>query len=351
MVDGLTLGVEGTLYAGWQSIAMTRSIEQMVNTFSVGFAERWYEDSKPIPINDGDPVIIELDRDEVLVGFVDDSEVSYDASSHGATVTGRSKTGDLVDCAAIHKSGEWKRSTIKKIAQDLCTPFDINVRLRGSEGAPFRKFAIQDGETVHEALERGARMRGLMLLTNTKGDLFLTRAGTRKVNTVIKRGVNVLTGARRGSMRDRFSKYIGKAQIPGDDKQSGDDITIKRSVEDKRVRRYRPTIIMAENEDTGKELKDRVVWERNRRSGDARRAIYTVQGWRDDDFRLWEPNTLVDVDDPLLRIRGELLIVSVKYQRGNDGTTTELELSRKEAFELIEFPPPKPKTTGEDFLA
>lgn len=350
-MDELSLQVEGTRYSGWQDVDVQRSIEQLAFSFNVGFTERWNEMGDPLPINEGDSVIVKLDDDTVIQGYVDDSNLSYTNNSHSAVVTGRSSTGDLVDCAAIYKSGLWRNAGIAKIAEDLCSPFSVDVETVGDMGSKFRRFAIQDGETVHETLERAARMRGLMVLTSNQNKLLLARRGTRKSSTVLRRGENILAGSRRGSMRDRFSQYIGKAQIPGDDSQSGDTVTFKRTVDDDRVRRYRPTIIMAENEDTGKELKDRVKWERNRRAGDARRLNYTVQGWRDNEGKLWEPNTLVDVEDDFLRVKLELLVVSVTNRKGNDGTTTELELTRKEAFDLIEFPAPRPTKRGDDFYA
>lgn len=350
-MDELSLSVEGLRYSGWQSIRVTRSIEQLAPTFAVGFAEQWNELGEPIPINEGDGAIVRLGDDTVITGYVDDSNISYDDATHEANVMGRAITGDLVDCAAIHQGSLWRNADLETIANDLCAPFSLEVDVEGSVGKVFRRFPLQEGETVHETLERAARMRGVLLLTSAEGKLLLTHTGSREVGTALVRGQNIIRGSRRGSMRDRFSQYTGKAQIAGDDSKSGEDVVIKRTVTDERVNRYRPTIIMAETEDTGEELKDRVTWERNRRAGDARRVTYTVQGWRDDDGKLWEPNTLVNVSDGWLRIRGQLLVVSVQYQRSNGGTTTEIELTRKEAFDLIEFPPPKPRNRGEDFYA
>ncbi len=340
-MDELALSVAGTLYKGWENVVVTRSIEQMASTFSVGFAELWNVDGEPIPINEGDAVIVKAANEELITGYVDDSNISYGVTTHTMSVTGRSLTGDLVDCAAIYKTGQWLKSKIDTIAKNLCKPFSVDVITTGDMGAKFKKISIQDGESVHELLGRLAKMRALMLIDTPKGELHLTRVGARKVSTVLERGVNILTGSKRGSMRDRYSEYTIKAQISGDDTTNGKDATIKRSISDERVRRYRPTILTADTEDTGKELEDSVKWERNRRAGGARRVSYTALGWRDDDEMLWEPNTLVDVTDKLLRVSGELLIVSVKYQRSSAGTTTLLELARKEAFDLIDLPPPK----------
>ena len=142
-------------------------------------------------------------------------------------------------------------------------------------------------------------------------------------------------------------------KLAGDDEFSGRQAAqIKRTSDDDRVPRYRPLIIHAENEDTGKELQARVDWERNNRAGRARRVTYTVFGWTDDDGKQWAPNTLVRVKDPWFRIDGELLIATVRFSKSLErGTTTQLDLVRPEAFDIQPLPPPKTKSAGLDFLA
>ncbi len=63
---------------------------------------------------------------------------------------------------------------------------------------------------------------------------------------------------------------------------------------------------------------------------------YTLQGWRDPKGALWRPNALVKVEDPWLGIERDLLIVSAAFTLSETGgSTTELELAPKEAYELL----------------
>ena len=351
-MDSLSLTVSAKKYEGWQDVSVTRSIEQLADTFSVGYAEQWNEENEPLPIVAGDAVELEVDGQKIIDGFVDDESGSYDNASHDTSVTGRSRPGDLVDCAAIHKGGAWKKSSIKKIAEDVCRPCGISVSLDAPAGAPFNWFAVQEGETAHELLSRAAAMRALLVVSKPDGGISIVRVGTRKVSTVLEYGVNILRGSKTNSTRDRFSSYIGKAQIPGNDKTNGKDTILKRTVADSRIERYRPTIIQADAEDTGKELKDLVTWERNRRAGNARSVTYTVQGWHEDDGELWEPNTLAVGKDKFFRINGEeLLIVSVTLNKSLAGTTASLTLKRPEAFDLIELPTRKAQGKGKDLYS
>ena len=116
-------------------------------------------------------------------------------------------------------------------------------------------------------------------------------------------------------------------------------------IDDRRVTRHRPLVVLAESQSGEGGLKDRAAWERNVRAGRSQRLSITVQGWRQDDGALWEPNMLVRVDDRRLHVSDELLIAAVTLSRGRQGTVTELELTLPGAFDVLELPPAK-KTTG-----
>lgn len=351
-MNELGLSINGTLYSGWKNVRLMRSLEQLAPTFNVSYTERVSEHLPPLPINEGDSVSVKIDSKPIVpYGYVDDIDRGYTKDDQTAEISGRASTGDLVDCTAIYKTGQWRNASLETIAKDLCAPFGVSVEAVSSVGKAFRRFSLQDGETVHEALSRACRMRGLLQLTSAEGKLRLARAGTRQVRTVLEYGKNVKEANLHGSWKDRFSQYVIKAQAAGDDLFFGQDaVTIKRTADDDNISRYRPTIIQAENEDSGKELQERANWERNIRAGKGRRYTCTVQGWYDGDGDLWEPNTLVPVLDHKLRLRDTLLLVTVNLQRTMTETTAQLELCRKEAFDVQPYAAPKP-AEGDGFLS
>jgi prophage tail gpP-like protein len=340
--------VNGFVYQGWQSVSVRTSIEQLAGNFRVQYTAEATQDGGPLPIVEGDPVQVTLDDENVIDGYVDDANDRYDSRGSTSDIAGRSKTGQLVDCSAIKGSGQWRDAPLTRIAKDLCQPFGVSVVANVNPGKAFRRFSLQEGETVYESLARAARMRGLLLLTNSSGGLVFDRAGSRRTETVIERGVNVLEGSRMRSLRDRFSSYTMKTQASGDDDFNGaSSAQIKRTIEDTQVGLHRPTILMAENEDSGRELKERVTWERNTRAGKARRLTYRVQGWRDNADKLWAPNVIAKVKDDRYDIDEELLVVSVALERSlGIGTTAVLELTSKKAFDIYDAPAPKPSGGG-----
>lgn len=337
------LRVSGVRYSGWTELRLTRSMEQLAHSFSVGLTDQWNEDAEPIPVEAGDECVVLVNGLPVTTGYVDDDSLSYDAKNRVIGFSGRSKTCDLVDCSAIYKTGQWKKAKLLRIATDLCAPFGITVSTNVNLGKAFTNpgYSIQEGETGFDCLARAARARGVLMFTDGDGNLVFDRVGSEIINTVLKRGVNIVRGSKKNSWKDRFSQYIIKAQSAGNDDAFGrTSAALKRTADDDGVTRYRPMIVLADTEDSGTELQKRANWERNVRAGKAKELEYTVLDWEHDDG-LWEPNKLVRVFDPDARVDDKLLISSVTYSRSNSGTTTSLSVTIPQAYSIEPLPPPK----------
>jgi len=341
-----SLNVNQTKYGGWKSLSITKSLDQLAQSFDVGFSDQWSDQEERIPIVAGNEVTVDYGSQTIITGYVDDDSSNYSSSGRSLTIKGRSKTGDLVDCAAVKEDGtrQWRKVGLRKIAEDICDPFGIDVLAAANLGGLFRRFTIEEGETAFNLLQRAARMRGLLILTNADGDLVFSRVGTTTIGTTLKLGENILGCNHQRSMRNRFSQYTVNCQTAGTDEtaDSPKNVTLSAMSEDDGVGRYRPTVIMADNEDRGDELQTRADWERNVRAGESRSFAYTVRGWEHDNG-LWEPNTLVRVVDDYNWLDAELLIAEVTFSRSEAGTTTVLTLKAKEAYDVQPlFPPAKP---------
>ena len=83
-------------------------------------------------------------------------------------------------------------------------------------------------------------------------------------------------------------------------------------------------------------LRQRADWERSRRSGRSRRLQLVTDGWRDSAGKLYQPNTLVPLDFPALKLAPTTWLISdVTYKRdANTGTTCELVIMPPTAFEV-----------------
>lgn len=330
------LKVGGAFYGGWKRLSITRSIEQISGTFELDVTERWAGQSSARPIKPGEPCQVLLGGEPVITGYVDTAEVSYDKQSHSFRVSGRDKTGDLVDCSAIYKTGQWANSKLDRIASDLLEPFKIKVVVETDVGSAFSSYKIQEGETVFECLERAARMKAVLLVSNTAGDLVITRATKQLIPAYLDEGENILSARAEFSWKERFSKYTVKGQDTGNDDQNGAAVAqISGAVTDETINRYRPLIVLAESHGSGVTLRDRAEWERNVRAGRGARGTISVQGWRHAGGDIWRPNTLVRVVSPMIYLDADMLIVGCAYTLDEGGTRTELSIARRESFELL----------------
>lgn len=330
------LKVAGRIYGGWTRLRITRSIEQIAGTFELEMTERWPGQPQVTPIRPGRPCQVLLDGEPVITGHIDTVEPSYDAGSHSVRVTGRDKTGDLVDCAAIHRGGQWHNVAIDRLARDLIAPFGIGLVVETDTGGAFSSFNIQEGESVFECLERAARMKALLLVSNPQGDLVITRAGRTVVPVMLEEGKTIKAARAEFSWKDRFSAYTVKGQTRGTDDFFGENAAHpSATVRGDAINRYRPLIVLAEEHGHGATLRDRAEWEKNVRMGRGNRGVVTVQGWRHAGGALWQPNTLVRVRSPLLWLDSDMLIVGCTWTLDERGTLTELTIARREAFDLL----------------
>jgi prophage tail gpP-like protein len=331
------LKVDDAIYGGWKTLRVTRSIELLAGTFDLTITERWPGQAEASPIRPGQACQLLLDGDPVITGFVDSLAIDFEADRHLLRVSGRDKTGDLVDCSAVHKTGQWHNVKLDQLARDLVKPYGLSVIVDADIGKAFPSFNIQEGETVFECLDRAARAKALLLTSNPLGQLVITRSGNSRRDDALIEGENIKASRGEFTWKERFSSYTVKGQgrlgADGDQEHAAGS---GKSVDDV-ISRHRPLIVIADNHSHKASLRDRAEWERNVRRGRSARGSITVQGWRPLGGKLWMPNARVDVTSPMLWLdRAEMLIVGCTWTLDEKGTMTELAIARPEAFQLLE---------------
>lgn len=334
--DKVTLLVDGIRHSGWQSVSINRSLETVAGTFSLTLTERWPGEDTARPVMPGRPCQVLIGRDKVITGYVDDANPQYDKSSHTVQVRGRCKTGDLVDCSAIYRSGQWRNVKLETLAQNLLKPFGIGVKVEANTGKAFLSYNIEEGETVFECIERAARQRAVLLVSDAEGNLVITTASKIKTGICLEEGKNIASADAVLSWKDRYSRIVVKGQGKPTDADFGEKSTRSRGIaDDTGIDRYRPLVMINEDAGDGITLAQRAVWERNSRRGKGNRVTVTVSGWRVNS-KLWQPNMLVSVTSPRLWLDNTpMLVAGCQYQLSDAGTTTVLSLSLPEAFEQI----------------
>lgn len=331
--------VDGAVYGGWKNVRITFGIEQIANSFELGVTDRWAAQDNPRPIKVGSACQVLIEGKLLITGFVDASSPEFDANSHSISISGRDNTGDLVDCSAMHKTGQWINANLEQICRDICTPFKIPVIIEAHIGDRFATFSIQEGETAFECIDRACRMRAVMPVSDGKGNLVITRAKNGAPVAELIQGQNILYARGDFSLNERFSTYYIKGQDRGSD-DNADAATIHTQVSaaagDNFVKRYRPLIVLAEDKGGYPTYLQRAEWERNVRRGRSARATVRVNGWKNAAGELWQANTLVHLKSDYLGADANLLVVGGTFSLDDSqGEVTELSLVGREAFDLV----------------
>ncbi|MDO8776614.1 MAG: hypothetical protein Q7K57_49450 [Burkholderiaceae bacterium] len=339
-----TLVVDGMAYAGWTRVEVQCGIEQMAGGYVLQLSSEYPGDKAPVDLREGLPCQVYLGEDMVITGYTDDLETDDTDNSSSIRLSGRDKTADLVDCSAIHKTGQWRGVRLEQIVADIAKPFGIKVVVApGTDtGEVFKRFALEEGEKAFDAIDRACRLRGVLVTSSPDGNVLITTAGIVNTDVHLIEGVNMHKFNSKHSWKERHSVITIKGQTPGDDQEYGAAAAHLQAVaKDPEINRYRPLIVVAEHGTTTKALGERAAWEVKVRMGRGKRGGCTVVGWRTgkdgDEGPLWRPNTLVYVTSPRMRLdKAQLLIVSCNYQNTEQGRMTELTFARPEAFALVD---------------
>lgn len=377
----VALRVADQSFERWTSLEITRTLEEISGSF-----ELEYHDSErtrralPKPANPqpafqalkpGLACSIAIDDETVLIGWIDEVKLTWHGDELKATITGRDKTCDLVDCAAAPNGpAEYRNLTLTDIARRICQPFGITVRADTDVGARLPVFSIDAAETALSALEKAARQCAVLLVSDGVGGLLLTRAGASRGPAPLRVPGNVQEAEATFSWKERFRDYYVKGQSrggrplitsaePGLSEAAPPAVpatptapargahgarsgrvrrgtAIRGHARDEEVTRYRPTVQLAKTQSGGVSAQQQAEWMRRVARGKSEHLVYKVLDWRaGTDKKLWRLNELAAVTDPYAMLAGDMLIAGVTYGYSEQGSITTLKLAGPEAYDLL----------------
>lgn len=337
MNNTVTLRVNGREWGGWTTVKIAAGIERLARDFNVQITRQWPGESGSVPlaprIKKGDAVEVSIGDDLVITGWVEATPVRYDARGITFGISGRSKTADLIDCTAAPT--QFAGRTLAQIASQLAKPFNLTVVDAGAPTGSLQGVQADHGETVHEVLNKLLGQQQALTYDDPQGRLVVGTIGSAHATTALVFGENVLSCDTEQSIRDRFSDYQVSGQRAGGDDDFGEATisAIRSTAKDSGVKRYRPHYIQQTGNATGTTCQARCEFEARQRAARTAETTYTVQGWRQGDGQLWQPNQRVIVFDPLLDFNNrEMVIAEVTYSQDEGGTVTELRVGPEDAY-------------------
>lgn len=332
----IQLLVNSSIYSGWKEASVTRSIDAICGKFNLSTVDRWEVGGERWTIFPGSECALHLNGVPMVTGFVDKASPQYDSTSHGITISGRDKTGDIVDCSVDSKLSELRGLKLDGIIRALIKPFGLKLVVEVDPGAIFPVFAIQPCESVWEAIERATKQRFMILTPNGVGDLVLADIGKNRAHDSLEEGANIKTASADYDYSQRFSDYIVKGQtaVTGDGWEEAKTAVGNRA-KDANIKRYRPKSINAEMQASEGSAGNRAELEAAVRAGKSTKITVTVQGWTMTNGELWPLNSLVQIKSPFLSVDEELLISEIEFSVSDQrGTETRMELTRPDAYLL-----------------
>lgn len=335
-LNTVTLSVGGHDYGGWKAVTIGAGLERQARDFTLGITWRWPGGGDvPVRIRQGESLELYIGQDLLLTGYVFTTPIRYDSESITLSITGRSKTADLVDCAAVNMPGQWRGQSVQKIVAAIAGEYEITVVNDAADTAGIDDHTIEPGETAFESIDRLLTQSRLFSTDDAQGRLVIASPGSagRAVDT-LELGKNLLSGEANLDFSGVFSEYISKGQRSGTDDSFGVEASeVEARITDDRIKRRRVKIIKQSGQTTAAIARARVEWERANAIGRALTVNYTIQGWRQSNGALWRHNMIVRLVDPLIGFDRDMLISEISYELSEQGgTTAKISVAPPETF-------------------
>lgn len=369
----VTIG--GVPFDQFTEASVTRDLKEFAGSFSLtvrdgtASAASLAYASPPVIflLRPGPEVTVAIDGETVLVGWLETVDPQIDEDGATVTLTGRDKTGDLIDSAAAAEGpGEFRNVTLDEAARRIAKPFGLQVSSEIEAGRPFPRYALDLTESGLSAIEKGARQRHALVLSDGVGGLVITRTGANRAPADLTLPGNIKRSGCTYSHEDRHSETIVRGQgeraagrregrkaaldataspLAPADRQPGDGeatareragIAMTGRAVDPEITRHRPIVHLTRSQPDEQSVQDEADWRSRTARAESEDLNYTVAGFGANG-RLWRVNELAEVDDAFQDIHRDMLISKVVFHRAEDGDETgdetELTLTSPEAFD------------------
>lgn len=331
--DRVVVLARGLAFSGWTSVQIETSLTDCASTFKLGIAGVYATHAGQIV--EGDAVQILIGQDEVITGVAERVRRGGDATGMTVQISGRSRTRNVVDCSAPIISLQGQK--LSKLAAKLLENYGIPVVDEAGVGDQVvRSFHAEEGETLHDALDRLSQDLHYLITDDGKGRLVFTLAGKAgsAADAIVRGAGPFLQGEVDRTVDERFSIYTCKGQSFTDLEVSAD---VQGGAVDVGISEFRELIIKPERGVTPKGAAARAAWEAATRAAKALTYTCVLTGWRQSTGALWAKNLLAPVRDAYCALLDvELLIVAVTFTLDEQGRKVGFTMQPREAF----TPPP-----------
>lgn len=325
------------LLTGFTSARITAALSAAAATVSLSgasFAARTFNGEEPLEVL--------TDGVTVFAGVLDSVQLEIGPAGSRFTLTGRTQTADLVDSTVDREvvAAELAGLDIVELVQTYRKALGVPVAVRTQRlrrPLPIvEKFAGVPGETYWNAIERACRKVGVIATSGQFGNLQLITPGNYpRVPVGLRQGENVLAARSSTNWADRTRTVIAEGQGSAFSSAWEQQLRVRGFATDNAVRPSRVRVLQVEGSPTPEDCRLRAAWEAQHRAARGTRIAVKVAGWLvEGTTDPWRQGTLVGCAIPDIRVSGFFLIDSVSHEWSDQGLVTQLELVRRDAYDI-----------------
>lgn len=325
-LDEVALLIGGKRFRFWTSIKLTRGIDNM-DTLDIAapfepnlasFKETFRPFSfKSIEITVGGEPLFKGTMISVIPSLGDSKTIQVSAYS---------TPGVLSDCTAPASAYplEYNNQNLQAITDAVIKPFGIKAVFEEDPGSTFERVAINPGQKLLDFLSDLARQRNLIISSTERGALLFRKSKESGVPVAkLRQGESpVISIAPSFNPQEYYSHITGLGPVVVG--TSGEAFTIKNG---KLTTLLRPYTFQAQDSESGT-LKEAVEAKAGRMFGNMVSYKVALNTWRDPAGKLWQPNTLVNLqsNNAMIYEPYNLVIRSVEFSRDKNSLMATLDL-------------------------
>lgn len=328
-IEVVTISAGGGSYTAFLEVSVKAAFNEAARSFEFTVAAELGASATNQIFAVGTEITIDANGDLLLTGYVDSKEPTFAAKKAEISVSGRSKSGDLVDGSAEHETGYFENKDPLEIGQAVSSEYEPKWE-SDQQLEKVEQYLLTQGESCYRCVEKLARQQGMTITGTPEGNAKITKAGSERNGPLIE-GQNILSGTAHHNGSNRHSKIVVRGQRPfghGDD-----NVQIEATENDAGIKRHRSIIIIQDDDTTKDRAKKRAKNRKNRAAGNALKAEIAVQGFHDDGGKLWTPGALTWTESPFLDIAQDMLIESVNYYQSERGSIATLHLTDPRTYD------------------
>ncbi|MES2615432.1 MAG: hypothetical protein V4591_08460 [Bdellovibrionota bacterium] len=326
----VTLKTNDKVFFGFLTAEIERSLKAVSGHFALNYTDKWSGQNTAFQLRAGDECVLELDGETAITGIIDTVEADLAGGSRHLSVTGRDRTGNLVDSGTLLSQKTFKGVSLKSMAEKLAAPFDVSVSSNSEAANRFiETITYQYNETIWEMINRLAQYQGVLVYPDAQGGIIFSDV-SNIVGETLDEKKNILEVNTRTDASEKFQKYIVVSHSGTPERKIS---TVRAEAIDNSVSAPRCKIVIISKNTDKNGAQARANWEMALHTAKSFHANVTLAGWKNSSGKIWQINTQVYLTAKSVGVEGNFLIESTKFLLEPErGMITQLTLVLPDAY-------------------